>query len=59
MPCPTNADEAAELANAGHLAMPHSIVTRTTEGKQWPEIVQVHMQEPLSMDVNKPDEVPF
>ena len=57
--CPTNTDEAVDLANEGHLQCPHSITVRTTAGKQWPEIVAVHMTEPLSVDVNNVEELPF
>jgi DNA repair protein RadD len=57
--CPDNTDEAVELADAGHLQCPHSIVVRTTAGKQWPEIAAVHMSEPLSVDSNNLSEVPF
>jgi len=57
--CPEDTDEAVELADAGHLQCPHSIVVRTTAGKQWPEIVAVHMGEPLTVNVNDESEVPF
>ena len=57
--CPETADEAVEMAYAGHLQTPHSITVRETVGKQWPEIVSISMSEPLALYVSNSNEVPF
>ena len=59
--CPDTAEEAVDMAYAGHLQMPHSITVRETVGKQWPEIVSISMGEPLipSGGIPDSDELPF
>ena len=56
---PRTAAEAVEIADAGHLQKPFTITVRTKADERWPSVISAAMSEPLTVDVNDSDEVPF